>query len=367
MKNKVDFAFILHPLQLEDIFRKFKFMRRWPKFMVNAIMRGIPPFINSKITGIASSHGTIEGCFVGLPLTSEQMLKLPPEVVTKKIIAAGKKATSAGAKIVGLGAMTAVVGDAGVTVARNLNIAVTTGNSYTVATALEGTQKAVSLMGMDLERVEVVILGATGSIGSACARILARKVNHLTLIARDSSRLEKLAEKILKDTGLVVKTTSNINKALPSADVVISVSSAAEALIEPDSLKSGAVVCDVARPRDVSVKVAERRDDVLIIEGGVIEVPGDVNFNFNFGFPPQTAYACMAETMILALENRNENYSLGRNITVEQIDEISRLAAKHGFKLAGFRSFEKALRPEDIKSIKEKAAVKRNELRLSMV
>lgn len=365
--NKADFAFILHPLYLEDIFRKFKFMRRWPKSFVNMIMRGIPPFINSRITGIASPYGTIEGCFVGLPLTSEQMLKLPPEVATRKIIAAGQKAASTGARIVGLGAMTAVVGDAGVTVARNLEIAVTTGNSYTVATALEGTQKAVSLMGMDLEQVRVVVLGATGSIGSVSARILARKVKYLTLIARNTSRLERLAEEILSDTGLTVKTTSNINEAVRSADVLISVSSAAETLIEPDILKPGAVVCDVARPRDVSIRVAEKRDDVLIIEGGVVEVPGDVNFNFNFGFPPKTAYACMAETMILALENRYENYSLGRNITVEHIDEISALASKHGFKLAGFRSFEKALRSDDIRKIKEKAALNQKKLSLNMV
>ncbi len=365
--NKADFAFILHPLELEDIFRKFKFMRSWPKFMVNAITRRIPPFINSRITGISTPYGKVEGCFVGLPLTSEQMLKLPPEVTMRKIIAAGKKAAYSGAKIVGLGAMTAVVGDAGVTVARNLDIAVTTGNSYTVATALEGTQKAVSLMGMDIDKAEVVVLGATGSIGSVCARILARKANYLTLIARDPSRLEKLAEEILKDTGLAVKTTSQLKEAVCSADVIISVSSAAETLIEPEDLKPGVVVCDVARPRDVSVKVAEKRDDVLIIEGGVVEVPGDVNFNFNFGFPPQTAYACMAETMILALEGRYENFSLGRNLTVDQIDEISNLASKHGFKLAGFRSFEKALQPEDIKSIKEKAALNRKKPRFSLV
>ena len=43
-----------------------------------------------------------------------------------------QKAEKLGAKIVGLGAFTAVVGDAGITVARNLNIPVTTGNSYTV-------------------------------------------------------------------------------------------------------------------------------------------------------------------------------------------------------------------------------------------
>jgi predicted amino acid dehydrogenase len=101
--------------------------------------------------------------------------------------------------------------------------------------------------------------------------------------------------------------------------------------------------------------VAQKRSDVLIIEGGVVEVPGDVNFNFNFGFPPKTAYACMAETMMLALEGRYESFTLGRELTVEQVEEISRIAEKHGFKLAGFRSFERAVTEEQIEKIKENA------------
>jgi predicted amino acid dehydrogenase len=356
----VDFSFILHPLSNEDIFRKLGFMRNWPSSLVEGTIRLLPPMRTSRITGVSSPYNSVEGCFLGVFLTTRQMFQLPPEMVLHKIIAAGKKAARFGAKIVGLGAMTAVVGDAGITIDRNLDIAVTTGNSYTVATALEGAEKAAELMDIDMDRAEVAILGATGSIGSTCARILARKVNYLTLIARDIRRLENLAEEILDETGLAVKVTSGIREAIRKADIIVAVSSSAESLIEPEDLKPGAIVCDVARRRDVSVKVSEKRDDVLIIEGGVVEVPGDVNFNFNFGFPPGMAYACMAETMILALERRYESFSLGKKMTVKQIDEISALADKHGFKLAGFRSFERALSMEDIMKIKERARVNRS-------
>ncbi|EAX47225.1 dehydrogenase-like [Thermosinus carboxydivorans Nor1] len=87
-------------------------------------------------------------------------------------------------------------------------------------------------------------------------------------------------------------------------------------------------------------------------------MPGDVNFGLNFGFPPKTAYACMAETMILALEGRYENFTLGRDLTVKQVEIIEQLARKHGFKLAGFRSFERALTPEEIAAIKANATAK---------
>lgn len=354
------FAFIIHPIELEDIYRKFNFMRYWPTRVVEGVMKRIPPFKVSDITGIESSYGETSGWFISCPLTSKQMVTLPQDYVIRKIIKAGKAAEELGADVIGLGAMTSVVGDAGVTVAKNLNAAVTTGNSYTVATALEGAKKAAELMGVDREKAEILIVGATGSIGSVAARILAREAKYLTLLARDERKLEYLARQIISESGLAVRVTSNIKKAVPSADIIIAVTGSADAVIDVEDLKPGAIVCDVARPRDVSKKVAEKRDDILVIEGGVVEVPGEVNFNFDFGFPPQTSYACMAETMILAMENRYENFSLGRDIRVSQVDTISALAQKHGFQLAGFRSFEKAVSQEKILAIREKVEKKHN-------
>lgn len=350
------FAFIIHPLAAKDFGRKFPFAKNWPSGIIEGILRVIPPFKASHITGVESEHAQSEGWFVACPLTSRQMIELPEPYVINKIIKAGKVAEKLGAKIVGLGAFTSVVGDAGVTIARNLNIAVTTGNSYTVATALEGTRQAAGIMGINMQRANIVVLGATGSIGAACAHMLAREVRYLTLAARNEAKLEKLAEQILRSTGLAVRVTANTKSALKSADIIIAVTSAVDSIIEPEDLKPGAIVCDVARPRNVSRRVADMRNDILVIEGGVVEVPGDVDFGLDFGFPSGTAYACMAETMILALEKRYENFTLGRSLTVKQIETITQLARKHGFKLAGFRSFERAVTDAEIEKIKENAA-----------
>lgn len=351
----VKFAFIIHPIEIEDIFRKFKFLKFLPGRMVEGIIRFFPVFKASEITGVKSAFSETEGYFIVCPLTSRQMMKLPVPYVTRRIIEAGKLAEELGAGIVGLGAMTSVVGDAGITIARNLKIAVTTGNSYTVAMALEGVRKAAEFMGIKMGQADVAVVGATGSIGSVCARIIAREAGGLTLVGLKRNRLEHLAYQILNDSGMAAKITTDIKQALRNADVVITVTSSVDTVIEPEYLKPGAVVCDVARPRDVSRRVAEVRPDVLVIEGGVVEVPGNVEFNFNFGFPPKTAYACMAETMILALEGRCESFTLGRDLTVSQVEEISRLGAKHGFKLAGFRSFERALGEDELLKVRENA------------
>ncbi len=349
------FAFMLHPLEVEDVYVKYPYLKKMPKKLAEDALRFCEPFVLSNITGIKSPHNEIEGWFVSCPLTSKQMVTLNEDYVLKKIIKTGRLAEKLGAKILGLGAFTAVVGDAGITVARELNIPVTTGNSYTVATALEGTKKAAEAMDIDFKNAEVLVVGATGSIGRVCARAFAREARFLTIAGRDEKKLEAVGEEILKETGLAVRTTKNFKSALRKADIVITVTSALDSVIDSKDLKPGSVICDVARPRDVSKKVAEERNDVFVIEGGVVDVPGDVDFNFDFGFPPKKAYACMAETMILAIEGRFENFTLGRELTLEQVDEISQLAKKHGFKISGFRSFGREVKPEHIKKVKENA------------
>jgi len=350
-----EFAFVIHPVSgAKDMARKYPLLRFLPEAVLAQLLKRISPKVVSEITGIRSKTGAeARGWFVGCPLTPRQFLDLPTEFVLNKIIRAARVAQDLGAKVVGLGAMTSVVGDAGITVDRSVDIAVTTGNSYTVWMAVEGAKKAAALMGTDVSQATVAVVGATGSIGQVCARLLAEEAPAVRLIGRDESRLEKLAASVEGKAEITYTTDSAAG--LREADIVITVTSAVDTVVPGEALKPGAVVCDVARPRDVSKKVAKERPDVLVIEGGAVEVPGPVDFHFNFGFPPKTSYACMAETMILALEERYESYSLGRDLTVEQVREMGALAEKHGFKLAGFRSFERQVTDEYIDGVKKAA------------
>lgn len=286
------------------------------------------------------------------PFTPYTMLRLPAEVVYRKIVQTGRLAQKHGAKLVGLGAFTSVVGDGGLTIARRLDdLAVTTGDSYTVAVAVTALKEAARAMDIDLSQAVGAVVGAGGAIGKICAQLLAPDVTKMLLLGR---RIEPLNEVkcLVEQAGQSNVQVSTDMTALIEADVIITVSSAVDSIIQPRHLKSGAVVCDVARPRDVSRQVVEERNDVLVIEGGMVEVPGPVNFNFNFGFPPQMAFACMAETMVLALEGRYENFTLGKELSLEKVNEIDQLARRHGFKLGGFRSFEKAITPDMIAAIK---------------
>lgn len=354
------FAFIIHPLEREDIYQKFSWAEKMPETVVDQFVKLIPPLNVAHVTGVKSKTGKeIEGYFIALPLTARQILTLPLEKVLKKIIKACRMAEDLGAKIIGLGAFTSVVGDKGITIAREVDIPVTTGNSYTVATAIEGVKLAAGKMGHRLDNSTLVVVGATGSIGRAVSLMMSRDVKHMILVARNIERLELLKEELQRvNPELDVSYTLNVGQAIQEAQLVISASGAVEALIDPSSIQPGAVICDVARPRDVAASVSRERDDVLVIEGGIVEVPGEVNFNFNFGYPPGTAYACMAETMLLTLEERFEDYSLGPIIEIEKVQETLQMAEKHGFKLAGLRNLERAVSEEQISDIRRKAEEK---------
>ncbi len=348
-----NFAFIIHPLDPKrDVTRKFPLLGKYlPIPAINFLSRFFPPLYISHITGIQSqaTGKEVEGWFFACPFTPQRMVTLPPATVYRKVIATARKAERQGAQLVGLGAYTSVVGDGGVTISRRVNVPVTTGDSYTVASAVEAIKTAAAMMGTDLGRAMLAVVGATGAIGAVASELLAEEVPHIVLIGK---RLDRLAEvqKRCVALGARVQVTADLS-VLPQADIVLTVTSAVEAIIQPEHLKPGAVVCDVARPRDVSKTVAEQRNDVLVIEGGLVEVPGPVDFHFDFGFPPKTSYACMAETIALALEGRYENYSLGKDLSVKQVKDIAEMARRHGFKLAGFRSFERAVSQAEIDKI----------------
>lgn len=356
------FAFIIHPIDpKKDVSRKWPWLGKiLTQQQVDFFSLFFPPVYISEITGIrsASTGQELRGWFVACPFTPQRMMSLPVRRVYNKIIATGRLTEKLGARILGLGAYTSVVGDAGITIAKALSVPVTTGDAYTIQMAVEAVRAAAARMDIPLHGAKAAVVGATGTIGSVCAELLSDDVAELNLVGRREDALAAVRERC--QGGRASLRISTDMDSIYDADLVLTVTSAITSVIEPQHLKPGAVVCDVARPRDVSKQVAAVRDDVLVIEGGMVEVPGDVDFHFDFGFPPRMAYACMAETMALALEGRYEDYSLGKQITRAQVQEITEIAARHGFKLGYFRSFERGpVTEEQIARVREKAQARR--------
>ncbi len=330
-----NFAFVLHPINTKaDVAKKYKFLRYFPESFINFISRYFPPAYLSHITGIRSAANgkQIEGWFVGCPLTTRRMMTIPVEEAYHKIAQACRLGQRMGAKIIGLGAFTSSVGDAGISISRMLDTPITTGNSYTVAATVQAIIDAARLEGYRLEEAVAAVVGATGSIGQACVKKLSPLVKEIILIGRSDERLAAVQRLSTQFGAKRVRWATTCN-ALADAQLIITATNARQGFIESSHLSSGAIICDVARPFNVTADVRHHRKDVRVINGGMIEIPGKVDFRFDFGLPPRMAYACMAETMVLALEGRYESYTIGRDISVDQIDEISHLAELHGFRV----------------------------------
>lgn len=361
------FAFIIHPIQIKkDVARKYPLLGKiLSEGQINFFSRFFPPVYLSEIEGIRSqaTGRELRGWLIACPFTPPTMMSLPVETVYKKIVACGLMAQELGAKILGLGAYTSVVGDAGITIAERLDIPVTTGDSYTIVIAADAIREAARVMEIPMATATVAVVGATGAIGRTCAELLAGQSERLILVGRREEALEAVKARCMGRGAEVIAATDM--HAIYAADLILTVTSAVHDVIQPEHLKPGGVVCDVARPRDVSRRVAAERDDVLVIEGGMVEVPGEPDFHFNFGFPPRKAYACMAETMALALEGHYEDYTVGKDISLEQAHEIGEIAARHGFKLSGFRSFEEPVTDEQIARVRQRAAESRRSTSLA--
>ena len=261
-----NFAFMIHPIEPQrDVARKFPLLGRLPSSVIDYFSRFFPPVLLSHVVGIRSedSGKEIEGWLIACPMTPSRMLEVPLTTAYAKIIQTGRLAESLGARILGLGAFTAVVGDAGGTISQGLSIPVTTGSSYTVAVAVEASMEAAQRMGLEPAHCVVAIVGASGSTGCACARLLASEVKALVLIGRDLARLQDVKQQV-ESLGTEAVAATNLQH-IRRADIVLCMTSSTDPIVRPDLLKSGAVVCDVSRPRSVSRRVVSERDGIYVI------------------------------------------------------------------------------------------------------
>lgn len=353
------FAFIIHPIDSKrDISRKFPLLGAIANdWMIYHLSPYFPPVYLSEVQGItsASTGKQVKGWLIACPLSPQHFWGLPEKRVYRKIIETGRMAERLGAQILGLGAFTSVVGDAGLTVSKALAVPVTTGDSYTVAIAIRAIQEAARRMEIPFGSASAAIVGANGAIGRVCAELLSKEVSEILLIGRNLEALERLKTE-LSDRGATSKLSTSTNmEDLRKAQLILTVTSSIGTVIEPEHISPGSVICDVARPRDVAARVKSSREDVLVIDGGLVEVPGEVDFHFNFGLPPGKTFACMAETIALALEGRFEDYTIGKDISIEKVNEIAKIAQKHGFRLSGLRSFEQPVSEDTIDRVRQRA------------
>jgi len=372
------FAFVIHPLS-QEYFKKVRpvevLSQVSPPALVapmmdtlEKVMAWAPPFVYSRVEGIRSPTGAeAEGWLISVGGTPKEIMAHAPEFTYRRLLAAAEMARKLGAQIMGLGAFTKVVGDAGVTVARRAPLPITTGNSYSASGALWAAHDALLRLnllpkpeGKGRVKFQAMVVGATGAIGAACARLLVRAAEQVVLVSPETAKLLALKRSILRETpDARVVLSAQADEHLAQMDMVVTATSGAgKKVLDIMLAKPGCVITDVARPLDLSPEDVAKRPDVLVIESGEVRLPGDVRMK-NIGLPPGVAYACLAETIVLALEGRFENYTVGRAIEWEKVHEIYKLGLKHGMQLAAISGVNGVYSDDDIARVRALALAAR--------
>lgn len=391
--GQTKFAFLVHPLD-DKSFADFdhNLSRLSPENLTALVNKWLPemsPFVVGESV-ISSKSGASAFCeFITIPGTAKQLMDMDPESSLAMVRQGIELAKERGAQLIGLGAYTSVVSWGGMRL-RDLGVPLTTGNSYTVVTACQATLSALKKLNIKPNQASAAILGAAGSIGRCLALLLAESMERVILLGnpanpeRSQNKLAQVAGEICmhllnsapdSPMGRVISSLPGCPKAgdidafarfyadntgsipiiisvdadrlLPSADVVVTATSSVSELVKPENVKFGAVICDLSRPANVSREIKRRRPDVLVIDGGVVEVWNRPDLGWDFGFEQGLSYACMAETMLLALDGHLEHTSIGSSISLETLSMTRSLAEKHGFRVAALRSFDKPLSEKD--------------------
>ncbi|MFZ5644878.1 MAG: aminotransferase class III-fold pyridoxal phosphate-dependent enzyme [Bacillota bacterium] len=407
------FAFLIHPLDLYNYHQFDPSLESLPEDklqkMADLGSMILEPFVIGRTTIISKAGNRAYGEFITLPHTAREMLELKTEVILKELEKALELALERGARLVGLGAYTSVVSRSG-TLLQGKFLPITTGNSYTVVAGVEAVKLAARKFSMDLGKCTAAIVGATGSIGRTLAILLSEEIQKVMLVGNSrhpqasTRRLRRVGADIclhlakqaergwapvssslgtrllqmslppleastedwipvaeeLEKEGLLVITTE-LSQALPHAQVVITATNSVDDLINPIWVAPGAIICDISKPSNVRPSLRQIRPDVLVIDGGVVSVPGRPSLGWDFGFEPGLAYACMAETMMLALEHHYTDMSLGAYLSLDNMIYLRDLAGKHGFELAQLRSFDLPLSEEEWQKV-AKARSQTNDL-----
>jgi predicted amino acid dehydrogenase len=367
-RNIRRFAFVIHPLSQEYIRKGFPIPKGTPKFLmdqVETLAAHMPPMVYCKMENIVSPSGAeAEGWLISVGGTPKEMLARSPEFTYRRLLHAARIAEKLGAQIMGLGAFTKVVGDAGITVARRSRLPITTGNSYSASGALWAAADAMRRMKLveaphDGRRIQAktMVIGASGSIGSVSARLLAMAFEEVVIAGRDMKKLEELKRSILEDTpDANVVCSTDYDSLLGEMDMIVtSTSGAGKKILDITRVKPGCVITDVARPLDLPPEEVAKRPDVLVIESGEIELPSKVRGLKSIGLPPNVIYACLAETIVLALEGRFEVFTVGRDTEWPKVKEIYKLGLKHGMKLAAISGVKGVYSDADIAKVVELA------------
>ncbi|MDR7543390.1 MAG: glycerol-3-phosphate acyltransferase [Armatimonadota bacterium] len=338
-------AFMIHPMSLDDIVqaRRFRWLvplRRLGLIHVGSVRRLarlVRPMKVDDIYPIVTADGRRARVYlIGVPMMPDQ-IRSEPALAQRRAVQAADLAASLGATVLGLGAYWSVVGNKGLEVAAHSPITITNGGAYTAGTmklAVPLVLERLRQRGVDPARATAAVVGANGVVGFGICRSIIEYVGRLIMLGTDQERLARSRDLLRKRSPRTeVDVTTNYD-ALRGADVIFSATSASRPVIFPEHVRPGCVIFDLGRPPDVHPSVRQV-PDVELIPGGVVRLPGDPRGQLDLGYGQGLVPACLAETVILALDGQHDRASLGERTNAENVEYFIERGRAMGFEVLG--------------------------------
>ena len=301
----------------------------------------IPPRVLFRVKVKSSTGNEINGIYIDSFIDPDKLDTKYTKANIAKVIQAAYCAEKEGASITTLGGFTSILQEGNFDSFPKNGTKFTTGNTLTAAYIVKGVEVASRQCNISLENSKLLILGATGDIGMACVNYFKKKVKQLLLCARNLNRLEKLTLSLL-DENVNVKYNDLVDELLQEADVIICVASTTG--LNFKDCKKNVLICDAGYPKNLDKQINDN-PKVQLFHGGMGQVSMGYYFNPDYSnsiynYPaPGIAHGCILEAMVLAFENKIENYSTGKgNITTDKLEEIYASGIKHGIILAPFHN-----------------------------
>jgi fatty aldehyde-generating acyl-ACP reductase len=322
------FAFLIHPRDIHDLFRwkGSRLLRQYSDSDEDFLAKATslePTMIGEVILGFGGARGELVGA-----------MRMPAQVMGRggrqAVHDALRLAVDRGAKVVGLGALTAPATAAGRSLLREVpnGVTITTGNAYTAAVARHNVVSAVASLGLD-RPAQIAVLGASGSVGVPTSHLLVRQGFEVTVIGRNLGRVRATLGDLAGDAVFA----DNLEP-LAKADVVLVLTSETSALVTPADVRAGAVIVDVTQPPNIppAAFASFEARSVRVVPGGLAHIPR-YRSTYDLAIPiPGATFACLAETYLMAREGIRE-HSVGAPAP-EFALRMEQVAARHGVRPA---------------------------------
>ncbi|MGA1874973.1 MAG: aminotransferase class III-fold pyridoxal phosphate-dependent enzyme [bacterium] len=386
-------AFLCHPFDAGDLLDYDPSLRNLGLEGAEKFLRCNEQYFEPELitrSTIRSSTGSeIQISFIGIGFTSQRLaelmaarkVKLPREKIRRAL----EIAYQMGCSVCGLGQYTSIVTRNGLLFDYD-HINLTTGNALTAGMALEALISKAGERGLSLAQVSTAVVGAGGNIGQIISELLSDSCPSLLLIGSGRSgsreRLVKVGYQIANraykrvfEEGLppqgftrndavleIMKRARSVDshqrgkfiyeeivshpgesmplriqnqiEDLRNYQVIVTATNASSPILYPEHIsRQVTVICDIGTPPNVHESVRNMHPQVEIIKGGIVALPHEEKIDLpGYHLSPGRVFACIAETILLAMEGFKGHYSYGR-LNSEQVTNILHIAARHGFKL----------------------------------